>query len=75
MRPFQLFSLSLKAPIPYMFSALKNGYKRGFPKTSAFGKAALNLLEKAGRTLVRFDRFFKSISQNQPGFGKCSKGL
>jgi hypothetical protein len=32
----------------------------------------LDLGEKPGRTLVRFDGFSKSLFQNQPGFGTSS---
>jgi hypothetical protein len=39
---------------------------RSFPKTSAFGKATLDLEEKQA-----LDRFFQSLSRNQPGFGKA----
>jgi hypothetical protein len=43
-----------------------------FWKTSDACQAALNLGEKPGRTLVRFDRFFQELVQNQPGFGTSS---
>ncbi|MDR1353056.1 MAG: hypothetical protein LBK05_07225, partial [Treponema sp.] len=39
---------------------------------SVFGTASLDLGEKPGRTLVRFDRFFQEPGQNQPGFGTGS---
>jgi hypothetical protein len=41
-------------------------------KTSKACQATLNLGEKPGRTLVRFDRFFQELVQNQPGFGTSS---
>ncbi|MDR0732205.1 MAG: hypothetical protein LBF63_11090 [Treponema sp.] len=61
----------------YKIQQLKTDFEhknqgRGFPRTSVFGKATLDLVEKAGRTLARFSRFFQSHSRNQPGFGNGS---
>jgi hypothetical protein len=42
-------------------------YYGAFPKTSVFGKATLDLAEKAG-----FGPLLHSLSRNQPDFGKGS---
>jgi predicted nucleotidyltransferase len=48
-------------------------YDRGFPKTSVFGKATLNLPEKAGPGPL-FPKLFPLGTKfpHQPGFGKSS---